>query len=181
MKCTGRSPERPSKQWQLTSGGGNREIRVLSKVIRLGNRVVPAEARKSCIVSISGYPFRAGLYGECREISIGNQVATRVHCLAETNEYFPVARPWGNWNAVGAIANLRYKIKSDLQRGRLMEDAWMCDNSEEPGQCKIRQTIACIAVNNTLQPVSKAFVTSGVGPMSVYKDVNVDENQGRAP
>jgi hypothetical protein len=32
-----------------------------------------------------------------------------------------------------------------------------------------------------LQPVSIALVTSGVGSMGVYKDVNVDENQGRAP
>jgi hypothetical protein len=46
-----------------------------------------------------------------------------------------------------------------------MEDTWMCHNSEEPGQCKIRQTITCVAVNNTLQPVSIAIVTSGVGPI----------------
>jgi hypothetical protein len=32
-----------------------------------------------------------------------------------------------------------------------------------------------------LQPVSIALVTSGVGPMGVYKDVNVNENQGQAP
>ena len=62
-----------------------------------------------------------------------------------------------------------------------MEDTWMCHNSEEPGQGKIRQTIASIAVNNTLQPVSIALVTSSIGPMGVYKDVNVDENQGQAP
>jgi hypothetical protein len=148
---------------------------------RLGNRVAPAKARKSCIVSISGYPFGAGLYSECREISIRNQVATCVHCLAETDEYFPVTWPWGNRNAVGPIPNLRYKIKSGLQRGRLMENTWMCHHSEEPGQCKIRQTIACVAVNNTLQPVSIATVTSDVDPMGVHKDVNVDENQGRAP
>jgi len=76
---------------------------------------------------------------------------------------------------------IRYEIKSDLQRGRFMEDTRMCHNSEEPGQCKIRQTIACVAVHNTSQPVSIALVTSGVGPMGVYKDVNVDENQGWAP
>ncbi len=63
----------------------------------------------------------------------------------------------------------------------LMEDTWMCRNSEEPGQCKIRQTIACVAVNNTLQPVSIALVTSSIGSMGVYEDVNVDENQGWAP
>jgi hypothetical protein len=111
-------------------------IPLSSKVIRLGKRVTPAKARKSCIVSISGYPFDTGLYSECCEISVRSQVATRVHCLAEAEEYFPVARPWGNRNAVGAIPNPRYKIKSDLQRGRLMEDTWMCDNSEEPGSAR---------------------------------------------
>ena len=62
-----------------------------------------------------------------------------------------------------------------------MEDTGMRHNSDEPSQCKIGQTIACVAVNNTLQPVPIVLVTSGVGPMGIYKDVNVDENQGHAP
>jgi hypothetical protein len=165
----------------MTSGGKIVKMPVLPKIIKLGNRMTPAKARKSRIVSISGYPFGTGLYSECREISVGDQVATCVHCLAEADEYFPVAWPWGNRNAVRAIPNLRYKIKSDLQRGRLMEDTRMCHNSEEPGQYKIRQTIACVVVYNSLQPVSIALVTRDIGSMGVYKDVNVDENQGWTP
>ena len=62
-----------------------------------------------------------------------------------------------------------------------MENTWMCHNSEEAGQYKIRHTISCVAVNDTCQPFSIEIVTSGVGPMGVDKDVNVDENQGWAP
>ncbi len=160
---------------------GIEKMPVLPNLIRLGKWVAPAKAGKSRIVSISGHPFGAKFYSECREISIWNQVATCVHRLAKTDEYLPVAWPWGNRDAVGAIPNLRYKIKCDLQRGRFKEDSWMCHNSEKPGQCKIRQTIACVAVNNALQPFSIALVTGGVGPMSVYKNVNVDKNQGRTP
>ena len=153
----------------------------MTKGIRLGYRVAPAKAGESCIVSISGYPFDAGLNGECREISIRNQVAARVHCLAETDKYFPMAWAWGNRNAVGAIPNLRHKIKSRLQGSGFLENTWMCHNSEEAGQYKIRHTISCVAVNDACQPFSIAIVTSGVGPMGVDENVNVDENQGWAP
>jgi hypothetical protein len=81
------------------------KIPVLVEVVRLVDRVAPAKARKSCIVSIRRYPFGARLYSECREISIWNQISTGVHCLAETDEYFPVARPWGYWHTIGAIPN----------------------------------------------------------------------------
>lgn len=143
--------------------------------------MAPAKAGKSCIVSISGYPFDAGLYGECREIGVRNQVATRVDRLAEADEYFPVARAWRNRNAVRAIPNLRHKMKSRLQRRGLMENTWMCHNSEKAGQYKIRHTIRCVVVNDACQPFSIEIVTGGVGPMGVDKNVNVDENQGWAP
>ncbi len=81
------------------------KIHVLADVVRLVDRVAPAKARKSCEVPIGGYPFGARLYSECREISIWNQVPTCVHCLTKTDEYFPVARPWGYWHTIGAIPN----------------------------------------------------------------------------
>jgi len=112
--------------------------------------MAPAKTRKSCIVSIGGYPLSAGLYGEGRKKSIRNEVATCVHRLAEADEYFPMARSCGDRNAVGAIPNLRYKIKSGLQRGRPLENTRMCYNPEEPGQCKVRQTIPGVAVHNAL-------------------------------
>jgi hypothetical protein len=43
------------------------------------------------------------------------------------------ARPREDRNAVGAIPNLRDRIESGLQRGRLTEDTWMAYNSEESG------------------------------------------------
>ena len=157
------------------------KIPVWAEGVRLVDRVAPAKARKSCKVPIGGYPFGARLYSECREISIWNQISTGVHCLAETDEYFPVARPWGYWHTIGAIPNLRYKVKSDLQRSRPMEDTWMRRNSEEAGQYKVRHTMGCVAVNDTCKPFSITLMVSGVGPMGVNKDVNVDENQGWTP
>jgi len=62
-----------------------------------------------------------------------------------------------------------------------MKDTRVCHNSEETGQRKIGQTIARIAVNCALQPVSIAFVVSDIDPMGVYKDINVDKNQDRSP
>ena len=62
-----------------------------------------------------------------------------------------------------------------------MENTWMCNNSEEASQYKIGHTISCVAVNDTCQPFSIAIVTSGVDPMGVDKDVNVDENQEWTP
>ena len=60
---------------------GIEKMRVLSKVIKLGNRVAPAKARESCIVSISGDPFGPKFYSECSEISIWNQVDTRLQAF----------------------------------------------------------------------------------------------------
>jgi hypothetical protein len=151
------------------------------KVIRSENRVPPAKARKSCVVPIRGYPFGAGLYSQSGEINIRNQVATCVHRRAETGEYFPMAWAWNNRSAVGPISYLRYKVKSCLERRGLMEDTWMCYNSEEAGQHKIRHTIGCVAVNDACQPFSITLMISRVTPMGVNKDVNVDENQGRPP
>jgi hypothetical protein len=143
--------------------------------------VAPVKAGKPGIVPISGYPFSAGLYGEGRKIGVRNEVTTCVGCLAKADEYFPVARSREYGNAVGTTPNLRYEIEGGLERGRPKEDPRMCHDSEEPGECEVRETISSVAVHNALQPVSIAFVAGCVCPMGIYEYVNVDEDQGPPP
>lgn len=115
-------------------------------------RHVPFKTRKPRIITIESDPLTTGLNGQCREPSIGHQVAMGFGFGTKARKDLPMPLPRLNDHTVGLSKQDVAEPEYFIQPARFNKDLWVCSNADYPAQYLRSHAVTRVAIDNAREP-----------------------------
>ena len=103
--------------------------------------MTPTKAGKPAVVAVRCNPFASGFDRKGRKIGIGDKIAFYSGLPAKPGKDFPMPGTRTDVSAVRLIAYLFAEIQSSTHGTGWIEYRGMGDDSEEPAQYNVRETV----------------------------------------
>jgi hypothetical protein len=144
-------------------------------------RMPPAEAWEPAVVTVGCNPLAARLDRQGGQKCVCNEVAGGARDRTEVNENLPVPIAWSDQDGVRLIAQELAKLERAPEWRRRMKNLWVRNDPQETAQNKVTDAKGLRPRNDSLKPVAKPAVISGVFSVRVDQYVHVGENHDRSP
>ena len=141
----------------------------------------PAEAREPAVITVGCYPLATRLDSQSGQKCVGHEVASGAGLRTEASENLPVPIAWSDQDGVRLIAQELAEFERASEWRRRMKDLGVRDDPQEAAQNKVTDAKGLRTRDNSLQPVAKPAVISGVFSVRVDQYVDVGENHDRSP
>lgn len=141
----------------------------------------PAETRKTREVPVSGDPLTAGLDGQGRQVSVGDDIPLRPGLPAQLLEDVPMASPWGDDHRVRSGTQRVGEREHPVDGRWWREHSRMRGDPHEAAQDDLRETERLGRCDGRLQPAAVAVMVGGACMEGIDQDIDVRQDQRSVP